>query len=152
MLPHATHCTSSYLLFQIRLEKKRKICIKFEKLFGINLHKILFQCVFKLRWICNWTVLILFFSCLITGLLEDVALDSREYLKDIQPLVLKQYRDVASRGKFLFTKAKLVHNDDLAREVSIRLLVAFRDKSSECIMPCFDFLHLQYHLAWMETF
>ncbi|XP_072025113.1 uncharacterized protein [Amphiura filiformis] len=50
------------------------------------------------------------------GLFQEVPLDSREYLKDIQPLVMKQYREIVSRGRFLFTKAKLVHNEDLARE------------------------------------
>ncbi|XP_071809555.1 uncharacterized protein [Asterias amurensis] len=49
------------------------------------------------------------------GLFQEVTLDSREFLKDILPILTTQYRSKDSSTRFTFTKAQLVHNEELAK-------------------------------------
>ncbi|XP_022096072.1 uncharacterized protein LOC110982150 isoform X7 [Acanthaster planci] len=49
------------------------------------------------------------------GLFQEVSLQSREFLKDILPIITKQYRSKDAENRFTFTKAQLIHNEELTR-------------------------------------
>ncbi|XP_070557444.1 protein TASOR-like [Ptychodera flava] len=59
-------------------------------------------------------------------LLQNVSLTSREYLRDISPIITKGYRDHTSRGRFLYEEVHLVNNEELTKE--------FKEKRKE--MKC----------------
>uniref|UniRef100_A0ABM0MEY0 Uncharacterized protein LOC102806952 n=1 Tax=Saccoglossus kowalevskii TaxID=10224 RepID=A0ABM0MEY0_SACKO len=49
-------------------------------------------------------------------LLQSLSLDSREYARDILPMVSQHYRERSSKSTFTYQSAYLVHNADLNRE------------------------------------
>ncbi len=56
-----------------------------------------------------------FFFLFGTGLFQEVTLDSREFLKDILPILTTQYRSKDASNRFTFTRAQLVHNEELTK-------------------------------------
>ncbi|XP_071484750.1 uncharacterized protein [Diadema antillarum] len=49
-------------------------------------------------------------------LLNEVELDSSEYLREVLPIIQQGYRDSNSKNKFSYVKAQLVHNATIKRE------------------------------------
>ncbi|XP_071961501.1 uncharacterized protein [Antedon mediterranea] len=56
-------------------------------------------------------------------LLQEVKLDSREYLKEIHPILMQNYRDQMSKNRFAYVTAYIVNNQ--------QLLTEFLDKKRE---------------------
>ena len=59
-----------------------------------------------------------YFSQTSTDLFQELLLDSREFLKDILPIITTQYRSKDTSSRFSFTRAQLVHNKELTEAVT----------------------------------
>jgi len=55
---------------------------------------------------------------MIVEILEDVSLESHEYVNDILPTIQQSFKDVCSKAQFQYARARLVHNSQLQDNVS----------------------------------